>query len=39
MGQITNYIMMGFICQNCLFPVDGDAPGHPRSCNECKEEG
>jgi hypothetical protein len=38
MGQIADDIMMGFICQHCLLPVDGGAPGHPRSCDECKEE-
>lgn len=35
MGEIAEMIMMGFICQQCGMPIDGDAWGYPRDCSDC----
>ena len=35
MGEIAEMIMMGFICQTCGMPIDGDAWGFPRCCEDC----
>lgn len=31
-------IVEGLMCEDCGCLVDGDAPGFPRKCKECKEE-
>lgn len=33
----ADLILEGFICQYCGEYLDGDDPGHPRSCEECEE--
>jgi hypothetical protein len=38
MGEIAEMIMMGFVCQQCGLPIDGDAWGFPRCCEECTDE-
>jgi hypothetical protein len=38
MGENADMIMMGFICQTCGLPIDGDAWGFPRCCEECRDE-
>jgi hypothetical protein len=38
MGEIAEMIMMGFICQQCGMPIDGDGWGYPRCCDDCETE-
>lgn len=38
MGEIADMILMGFICQQCGMPIDGDAIGFPRCCEECAQD-
>jgi hypothetical protein len=38
MGEIADMILMGFICQQCGMPIDGDAYGFPRCCEDCDDE-
>ena len=38
MGDIADVILDGSCCQWCLCVIDGEAPGHPRSCDECQAE-
>jgi hypothetical protein len=35
MGEIADMILMGFMCQQCGMPIDGDATGYPRCCEDC----
>lgn len=35
MGEVAELILMGFLCQQCGMPVDGDAFGFPRCCDSC----
>jgi len=37
MGEHADMILMGFICQQCGMPVDGDAFGFPRCCDDCED--
>jgi hypothetical protein len=38
MGEMTEMIMMGFLCQKCGTFIDMDAFGFPRCCDCCKVE-
>lgn len=38
MGEVAEDVLDGFICQYCLCLVDGESPGYPRTCEDCKEE-
>lgn len=38
MAEIADDIVDGLICQYCQQLVDGDAPGHPRTCPSCKAD-
>lgn len=38
MGDISEMILEGILCQQCGGLVDGDVAGYPRKCNDCKEE-
>jgi hypothetical protein len=38
MGEIAEMIMMGFMCQQCGMPIDGDGWGYPRCCDDCKDQ-
>jgi hypothetical protein len=38
MGEIAEMIMMGYVCQHCGMPIDGDGWGFPRCCEECTDE-
>jgi hypothetical protein len=35
MGEIAEMILMGFLCQTCGMPIDNDAVGYPRCCENC----
>lgn len=35
MGDVADLIVEGFVCQHCGEYLDGDDPGHPRSCEDC----
>jgi len=37
MGEAADDILDGLMCQVCGTLIDGDAPGHPRSCEDCEE--
>lgn len=36
MGEIADQVIEGFLCEICTCFIDGDSPGFPRKCNECK---
>lgn len=39
MGQITEMILEGILCQCCGVYMDCDeAPGYPVTCEDCEEE-
>lgn len=38
MGEAAEDIMEGIMCQCCGGFIDGDAPGYPRSCEDCENE-
>lgn len=33
---IADQLLSGFLCQECMAPIDADEPGHPRSCPTCQ---
>jgi len=37
MGEITEMILEGILCQGCGVYI-GDGIGYPRFCKECEEE-
>lgn len=39
MGDITEMILDGELCEECGGYIDGKAPGYPRKCNDCKGGG
>lgn len=39
MGEIADMMVNGFMCQSCgQFMPDGEEPGYPRDCQDCKNE-
>ncbi|MGK5511744.1 hypothetical protein [Brevibacillus formosus] len=39
MGELTEMMLSGMLCQVCgAYMDDFDDPGHPRTCQDCKEE-
>lgn len=38
MGEITEMILEGILCQLCGSFIDGDEVGYPRFCEECSRE-
>lgn len=36
MGEIAEMMLDGTLCQCCGSFIDGDSPGFPRLCNDCK---
>jgi hypothetical protein len=36
MGEITEMILEGFLCEHCGAFIDEDAGGFPRKCEDCK---
>lgn len=38
MGEVVEDMLDGWICRDCHGLVDGDAPGYPRTCQDCLEE-
>lgn len=32
----ADFVIEGFVCQQCGELIDGDEPGFPRSCEGCK---
>jgi hypothetical protein len=38
MGEAAEMVLDGLMCQVCGELIDGEEPGHPRSCNNCKKE-
>lgn len=38
MGEIAEMILVGILCEQCgIFINDGVIPGHPRTCESCKD--
>jgi hypothetical protein len=35
-GEIAEMILEGFLCEDCGSLVDGEEPGFPRKCEDCK---
>ncbi|MFP3390646.1 hypothetical protein [Brevibacillus sp. SIMBA_040] len=39
MGEVAEMILSGLLCQVCgTYMDDLQEPGHPRTCDDCKEE-
>lgn len=38
MGEVTDEILDGFVCQYCLCIIDDKGTGYPRTCAECQED-
>lgn len=38
MGQMTDAVLDGLLCQSCGGFIDGEEPGYPRNCEDCEEE-
>ena len=37
MGEMADYMINGEDCQECGMPfMDGEVPGYPRTCAECR---
>jgi len=36
MGDIADMMLDGTLCETCGEFLDGDAPGHPRQCHDCR---
>lgn len=36
MGEIAEAVINGFYCELCGCLVDGEEPGYPRKCSDCK---
>lgn len=35
MGEITDMVLDGLLCEQCGVFIDGNASGYPRTCNDC----
>ena len=35
MGEVTDAVLSGFLCQQCGQVVDFDTVGYPRNCEDC----
>lgn len=38
MGEISEMILNGLLCEVCGTYVDGEEPGYPRKCEDCENE-
>lgn len=38
MGNIAELILSGVLCETCGSFIDGNAPMHPRPCEDCKQK-
>lgn len=38
MGSVADGVIDGTFCEVCLIIVDGESPGYPRKCEDCKKE-
>lgn len=36
MGEIAEAMINGLFCQQCGAYIDGQEPGYPRNCDDCK---
>ena len=36
MSEFTEMIVEGILCETCGVFIEGDPPGHPRNCEDCK---
>ncbi len=36
MGEIANAMLEGLFCEECGQLIDGEQPGYPRKCDDCK---
>lgn len=36
MGEIAEMVLDGILCERCGSFIDGDSPGFPRLCSDCK---
>jgi hypothetical protein len=36
MGEIAEMMLDGTLCESCGSFIDGDSPGYPRKCSNCK---
>lgn len=35
MGEITEMILNGDLCEGCMVAIGDNGPGYPRRCDEC----
>lgn len=38
MGETTDMVLKGLLCQSCGSLVDGTMVGYPRDCEDCEDE-
>ena len=38
MGEFADMMLAGILCDRCGTYIDDQEPGHPRLCEECKNE-
>lgn len=38
MGETTEMILDGLLCQVCGSFIEGEEPGYPRNCEDCEDE-
>jgi hypothetical protein len=38
MGDVTDMILDGALCKECGALVDGEMPGWPRTCKDCRSK-
>lgn len=38
MGEIADAMVEGLFCEECGAWIDGEEPGYPRKCDNCKAE-
>ena len=38
MGEVAEMVINGELCEGCGVYLEGEPPGHPRHCKDCKNE-
>lgn len=38
MGDVADMMIEGYLCEQCGMVIDGEEPGYPRKCKECKRD-
>ena len=38
MGEMAEAMLEGLLCEQCGALIDGEQPGYPRKCADCRKE-